>query len=42
MEYNKKMFAKVNDHKVLYKVKKQWVVMSMAMLALLGGGHRRS
>ena len=38
MEYNKRNFQKVNDRKVLHKVKKQWVVMSMALLGMLGVG----
>ncbi|TPR22255.1 hypothetical protein DY102_06785 [Apilactobacillus timberlakei] len=38
MQYNKNQFNKVNDKKVMKKVKKQWVVVSVATLALLGGG----
>ncbi|UQS84930.1 DUF5776 domain-containing protein [Apilactobacillus apisilvae] len=37
MQYNKKQFNKVNDKKIMKKVKKQWVVVSMASLAVLGG-----
>ncbi|CAI2561700.1 hypothetical protein AKUH3B104J_02090 [Apilactobacillus kunkeei] len=36
MQYNKNEFNKVNDKKVMKKVKKQWVVVSIATLALLG------
>ncbi|KOY75537.1 hypothetical protein RZ70_08990 [Apilactobacillus kunkeei] len=36
MQYNKNKFNKVNDKKVMKKVKKQWVVVSVATLALLG------
>ncbi|KOY72161.1 hypothetical protein RZ55_06770 [Apilactobacillus kunkeei] len=36
MQYNKSKFNKVNDKKVMKKVKKQWVVVSVATLALLG------
>ncbi|GAA6114435.1 DUF5776 domain-containing protein [Apilactobacillus apinorum] len=37
MQYNKKQFNKVNDKKVMKKVKKQWVVVSLSTLATLGG-----
>ncbi|WP_105957278.1 DUF5776 domain-containing protein [Apilactobacillus quenuiae] len=37
MQYNKNKFQKVNDKKVMKKVKKQWVVVSIASLAMLGG-----
>ncbi|WP_105957279.1 DUF5776 domain-containing protein [Apilactobacillus quenuiae] len=37
MQYNKNQFNKVNDKKVMRKVKKQWVVASVATLAVLGG-----
>ena len=36
--YNKQKFSKLNDKKVLHKVKKRWVVMSMALLGMLGVG----
>lgn len=36
MQYNKKQFNKVNDKKMMKKVKKQWVVVSIASLAFLG------
>ncbi|MCX8743662.1 hypothetical protein J3U50_06620 [Lactobacillus sp. B3795] len=36
MQYNKNKFNKVNDKKVMKKVKKQWVVVSVATLALFG------
>ncbi|WKN29438.1 DUF5776 domain-containing protein [Apilactobacillus kunkeei] len=36
MQYNKNKFNKVNDKKVMKKVKKQWVVVSVATLAILG------
>ncbi|MCT6858762.1 MAG: hypothetical protein M3Z82_05800, partial [Apilactobacillus sp.] len=45
MQYNKNQFNKVKDKKVMKKVKKQWVVVSVATLAALGttvysfGGH---
>ena len=38
MEYNKNRFQKTDDKKVLHKVRKQWVVLSMSLLAALGGG----
>ncbi|UQS87383.1 KxYKxGKxW signal peptide domain-containing protein [Nicoliella spurrieriana] len=38
MLYNKFEYSKVNDKKVLRKVKKQWVVMSLSMFTILGGG----
>ncbi|TPR50385.1 hypothetical protein DY037_00080 [Apilactobacillus micheneri] len=37
MQYNKQQFNKVNDKKIMKKVKKQWVVVSVASLAVLGG-----
>lgn len=37
MEYNKNRFSKINDKKSLHKVKKQWVVVSSALLLALGG-----
>ena len=37
MQYNKRQFNKVNDKKVMKKVKKQWIVVSLATLAFLGG-----
>ncbi|GLB47464.1 hypothetical protein WR164_14430 [Philodulcilactobacillus myokoensis] len=37
MQYNKNQFNKINDKKVMKKVKKQWVVVSLATLALIGG-----
>ncbi|MCK8607124.1 KxYKxGKxW signal peptide domain-containing protein [Apilactobacillus ozensis] len=37
MRFNKNEFKKVNDKKVLKKVKKQWVTVSIATLAFLGG-----
>ena len=36
MEFNKQRFAKINDKKILHKVKKQWVIVSMALLGTLG------
>ncbi|MGQ2282688.1 DUF5776 domain-containing protein [Apilactobacillus kunkeei] len=36
MQYNKNEFNKVNDKKIMKKVKKQWVVVSVATLAFLG------
>ncbi|WP_353486037.1 DUF5776 domain-containing protein [Apilactobacillus xinyiensis] len=36
MEYNKKFLRKINDKKILKKVKKQWVTVSVATLAMLG------
>ncbi|MCK8624901.1 hypothetical protein [Apilactobacillus xinyiensis] len=38
MQFNKNEFKKVNDKKIMKKVKKQWVVVSVATLSLLGGG----
>ena len=38
MMYNKQQFQKTNDKKVLHKVKKHWVVVSLAMLGALGIG----
>ncbi|UQS84931.1 DUF5776 domain-containing protein [Apilactobacillus apisilvae] len=37
MQYNKNQFNKINDKKIMKKVKKQWVVVSVASLAVLGG-----
>ncbi|WP_413627854.1 hypothetical protein R4B61_01325 [Fructilactobacillus vespulae] len=37
MLYNKNKFQKENDKKVLRKVKKQWVTVSLATFMLLGG-----
>ncbi|TPR41465.1 hypothetical protein DY123_06210 [Apilactobacillus micheneri] len=37
MQYNKKQFKKVNDKKLMKKVKKNWVVLSAATLSILGG-----
>lgn len=36
MQYNKQQFNKINDKKIMKKVKKQWVVVSIATLAFLG------
>ncbi|KPN80589.1 hypothetical protein RZ56_01240 [Apilactobacillus kunkeei] len=36
MQYNKQQFNKVKDKKVMKKVKKQWVIVSVATLAFLG------
>ncbi|CAI2563121.1 hypothetical protein AKUA2003_02190 [Apilactobacillus kunkeei] len=36
MQYNKNQFMKSNDKKIMKKVKKQWVVVSIATLAFLG------
>ena len=36
MLYNKNNYRKTNDKKVLHKVKKQWIVVSVATLAALG------
>ncbi|MEJ6399836.1 beta strand repeat-containing protein [Nicoliella lavandulae] len=38
MPYDKLHFSKKNEKKILKKVKKQWVVASMSVLALLSGG----
>ncbi|QBP18483.1 hypothetical protein [Acetilactobacillus jinshanensis] len=38
MLYNKKQFRKANDKKVLHKIGKHWVTVSVAMLAMLGVG----
>ena len=38
MEVNKRQYSKINDKKVLHKVKKQWVTISMALLGALGLG----
>ncbi|CAI2563034.1 hypothetical protein AKUH1B104J_02160 [Apilactobacillus kunkeei] len=37
MQYNKKKFNKIKDKKVMKKVKKQWVVMSLSTFAIAGG-----
>ncbi|MFC4761260.1 mucin-binding protein [Fructobacillus durionis] len=37
MMYNHQQFSKQNERKVLHKVKKNWVVMSVASFALIGG-----
>lgn len=37
MQYNKNEIQKTNDKKILRKVKKQWVVVSLASFAFLGG-----
>ncbi|WP_105957270.1 DUF5776 domain-containing protein [Apilactobacillus quenuiae] len=34
--YNKNEFNKINDKKVLHKVKKQWITISVSMFAALG------
>ncbi|WP_413627750.1 BspA family leucine-rich repeat surface protein [Fructilactobacillus vespulae] len=39
MIHNKNEFSKVNDKKVLHKVKKQWVVVSLGTFMLLGGAN---
>ncbi|TPR37955.1 DUF5776 domain-containing protein [Apilactobacillus micheneri] len=36
MQYNKNKFNKIKDKKVLHKVKRQWVTISLSMLAMLG------
>lgn len=36
--YDKKHFNKINDKKVLHKVKKQWVTISLALFMMIGGG----
>ncbi len=36
MQYNKNEFQKTNDKKILRKVKKQWVVVSLSSFAFLG------
>ncbi|MCT6859648.1 MAG: KxYKxGKxW signal peptide domain-containing protein, partial [Apilactobacillus sp.] len=36
MQYNKNEIQKTNDKKILRKVKKQWVVVSLSSFALLG------
>ncbi|WKN29439.1 hypothetical protein MUB42_03295 [Apilactobacillus kunkeei] len=36
MQYNKNQFIKSNDKKIMKKVKKQWVVVSIATLSVLG------
>lgn len=35
--YNKRQLLKSNDKKILHKVKKRWVVISLAMFMMLGG-----
>ncbi|WP_010691088.1 KxYKxGKxW signal peptide domain-containing protein [Fructobacillus fructosus] len=37
MKYNKRFLQKTDDKKHLRKVKKNWVVVSMASFAFLGG-----
>ena len=37
MPYNKNQFRKVNDKKVLHKVKSHWVAVSLSLLMALGG-----
>ncbi|MEJ6400543.1 beta strand repeat-containing protein [Nicoliella lavandulae] len=37
MLYNKYKYNKLNDKKILKKVKKQWIVVSVSMLTALGG-----
>lgn len=37
LEYNKRQFQKSNDKRILHKVKKHWVVVSMALLMAIGG-----
>ncbi|QBP18204.1 BspA family leucine-rich repeat surface protein [Acetilactobacillus jinshanensis] len=37
MGYNKRQYRKTNDKKVLHKIRKRWVVVSLALLATLGG-----
>ncbi|UQS84932.1 DUF5776 domain-containing protein [Apilactobacillus apisilvae] len=37
MQYNKNKFNKVNDKKLLKKVKKEWVVVSIASLSVISG-----
>ncbi|WP_010690611.1 cell surface protein [Fructobacillus fructosus] len=39
MIYNKRQLTKENNKKVMKKVKKQWVVVSIAAFALLGAGY---
>ncbi|WP_133241672.1 KxYKxGKxW signal peptide domain-containing protein, partial [Apilactobacillus micheneri] len=36
MQYNKRNIKKVNDKKLMRKVKKQWVVLSVSAFAFLG------
>lgn len=36
MLYNKNDFTKINDKKVLHKVRKQWIIISLALLGVLG------
>ncbi|XIF20160.1 MAG: Hypothetical protein AJITA_00885 [Acetilactobacillus jinshanensis] len=36
MLYNKNQFRKTNDKKVLHKIGKHWVTVSIAMLAMIG------
>ncbi len=38
MNYNKKEFAEINNKKILHKVKKQWITISVALLGILGMG----
>ena len=38
LEYNKNKFDKINDKKVLHKIKKHWVVISLALLSMIGAG----
>lgn len=40
MKYNKRFLQKTDDKKHLRKVKKNWVVVSMASFAFLGGRSR--
>ena len=37
MEYNKNRFQKTNDKKILHKIGKRWMVVSLSVLAALGG-----
>ncbi len=38
MLYNRKKYRKVNDHKLLRKVGKRWVTVSVILLGMLAGG----
>lgn len=38
LEYNREQYRKINDKKILHKVRKQWVTVSLALLSMIGGG----
>lgn len=37
MEYNKQQYRKMADKKILHKIKKHWVAVSVALLGIIGG-----